>query len=97
VDASGYLVETDVTGEINGVIELGRELARSADVRRCVVRQWFRYAFARSESPEDACTLDALDQSFESTGGNLRELLVSITQTAPFLAPSPAPEPEETP
>jgi hypothetical protein len=94
VDASGYLTDTDVEGEVNGVLELGQKLAESTDVRRCVVRQWFRYAFARSESPEDACTLDALDQSFASTGGNLRELLVSITQTAPFLSPSPAPEPE---
>jgi hypothetical protein len=94
VDASGYLVDTDIEGEVNGALELAQKLARSSDVRRCVVRQWFRYAFSRSESPEDACTLDALDQSFASTGGNLRELLVSITQTAPFLSPSPAPEPE---
>jgi hypothetical protein len=85
VDASGYLEETDIGGEVNGALELGQKLAGSADVRRCVVRQWFRYAFARSESPEDACTLDALEQSFASTHGNLRELLVSITQTAPFL------------
>jgi hypothetical protein len=97
VDASGYLVDTDIGGEVNGVLELGQKLAESADVRRCVVRQWFRYAFARSETPEDACTLDALDQAFASSRGNLRELLVSITQTAPFLAASPAPAPEETP
>jgi hypothetical protein len=97
VDASGYLVDTDISGDVNGALELGQKLAGSADVRRCVVRQWFRYAFARSESPEDTCTLDALDQSFAGSGGNLRELLVSITQTAPFLAPAPAPEPEETP
>jgi hypothetical protein len=97
VDATGYLADTDVTGEVNGVLELGQKLAGSADVRRCVVRQWFRYAFGRPEGDADACTLDALDQSFSSTSGNLRELLVSITQTAPFLAPSPAPEPEETP
>jgi hypothetical protein len=97
VDASGYLSDTDVTGEVNGVVDLGRRLAGSADVRRCVVRQWFRYAFARAETDEDACTLDALDRAFASTGGNLRELLVSITQTAPFLAPTPAPAPEETP
>jgi hypothetical protein len=97
VDASGYLADTDVAGNVNGVLELAPKLAASAEVRRCVVRQWFRYAFGRSESPEDACTLDALDQAFASTRGNLRELLISITQTAPFLAASPAPEPEETP
>jgi hypothetical protein len=97
VDASGYLADTDVTGDVNGVLELGQKLAGSTDVRRCVVRQWFRFAFARSETPEDTCTLDALDQSFENSSGNLRELLVSITQTAPFLTASPAPEPAETP
>lgn len=92
VDASGYVVDTDIEGEVNGLIDLGQKLAGSADVRRCVVRHWFRYAFARSESAEDRCTLDALDASFASTRGNLRELLVALTQTAPFLAPSPAPE-----
>jgi hypothetical protein len=97
VDASGYLADTDVTGDVNGVLELGQKLAASADVRRCVVKQWFRYAFARSETPEDACTLDALEQSFASTRGNLRELLIAITQTAPFLAASPAPAPEDMP
>jgi hypothetical protein len=93
VDASGYIADTDVTGELDGVLELGRRLAESADVRRCVVRQWFRYAFARAETDEDACTLDALDAAFTNMRGNLRELLVSITQTAPFLAPAPAPAP----
>jgi hypothetical protein len=97
IDATGYLADTDVPGAVNGVVDLGERLARSADVRRCVVKQWFRYAFARAETDEDACTLDALDQAFSASGGDLGELVVALTQTGPFLAPAPAPEPEEAP
>jgi hypothetical protein len=92
VDATGYIAETDVTGTVDGVLDLAERLGRSADVRRCVARQWFRYAFSRPETDEDACTLDALDRALEMTGGDLAELMIAITQTAPFLSPAPAPE-----
>jgi len=97
VDATGYLADTDVTGTVDGVLDLGRRLSTSADVRRCVVSQWFRYAFSRGETSDDACTIDVLDQAFSANGGDLRELMVALTQTAPFLSPAPAPEPEEAP
>jgi len=97
VDATGYLTDTDVSGTVDGVIDLGKKLSASAEVRRCVVSQWFRYAFSRGETNDDACTLDALDQAFRASGGDLAELVVALTQTAPFLAPAPAPEPEDAP
>ncbi len=97
VDATGYLADTDVSGEVNGVLELGQRLSQSAEVRACVVKQWFRYAVGRGDTDADACTLDALGQAFAASHENLRELLVAITQTAPFLTPAPAPEPEPEP
>ena len=92
VDATGYLSETDVSGEIDGVPELASRLAESGEVRRCVIKQWFRFTFGRGETEADACTLDKLEQVFLKTHGDLGELLVALTQTDPFLHATPAPE-----
>lgn len=92
VDATGYLSETDVSGEIDGVPELASRLAESGEVRRCVIKQWFRFTFGRGETEADACTLDKLEQVFLKSRGDLGELLVAITQTDPFLKATPAPE-----
>jgi len=80
----------DTTGELLGLEDLYDEqawsfeglpgladiLAASTSARRCYVTQSWRFATGRLEEPEDACTLGALDASFEAADGDLRELLV---------------------
>jgi hypothetical protein len=80
-----------VTGEgsfadtpVNGGVELARALAESDDVRQCVVRQWFRLAFARAMSSEDACSLRSLESALGDSNDDIRELLVSITTSDAF-------------
>lgn len=86
IDASGRLTVVDVAGDFEGVGELGQRLAGSQDVAECVTRQWFRFAYGRTESAElDACNMDTLTARFEQSGYDLRELLVSLTQTDAFL------------
>jgi hypothetical protein len=85
VDASGEIVDADVAGPFTGAVELGRKLAASADVRRCLVTQWFRFGYGRTETDEDRCTLDALEQRLADAGDDMRELLVALTQTDAFL------------
>src|SRR5690606_18193812 len=58
IDASGYLVDTDVDGPIDGLSDLASRLGGSSEVRRCMVTQVFRYAFGRGETEQDRCTLD---------------------------------------
>ena len=84
IDASGELTGADVTGEFTGAVELASMLAQSDDVARCVTRQWFRFAYARAESEADACTLDLVAEHFAASGGDVRELLVDLTQTDAF-------------
>jgi hypothetical protein len=85
VDQSGELVGTDdIDGEFDGVVELAAELAKSQQVRECVARQWFRYAFGRIEGDGDACSLDVLDTAFADSDGDIRELLIGIVQTDAF-------------
>jgi len=85
VDASGKISASDVDGTFNGAVELAHKLAQSQEVTDCVMTEWFRYAFGRGETPEDACTMANLKQAFASASFDIRELLVAVTQTDAFL------------
>jgi hypothetical protein len=85
VDAAGQLTGTDVDGPFNGAHALAAKLSSSTVVRDCVATQWFRYGYGRDVSPRDACTVQTIDQAFEHSGGNVRELLLALVQTDAFL------------
>jgi hypothetical protein len=78
-------VSTDVDGAFDGAIDLGKRLAGSGQVRACVSKQWFRFGYGRSETPEDLCSLETLKAMFAGAGYNVRELLVALTQTDAFM------------
>lgn len=85
VDASGELSGTDVDGAFVGVAELAGKLAQSSLVRQCYATQWFRFAYGRGEGASDSCSLEALSGRFADSGGDIKELLVALTQTDAFL------------
>ena len=85
IDASGEVVGNDeVGGEFNGVAELAERLAGSEDVRSCVAAQWFRFGYGRGDTEADICSMDNLQETFAASGGNIKELLVALTQTDAF-------------
>ncbi len=85
VDDQGAIYGTASTDqEVQGPVELARALAESDEVRQCVVRQWFRLAFARTMSREDACSLQKLEEALEASDDDIRELLVTITTSDAF-------------
>jgi hypothetical protein len=82
----------DVDGKFNGPVELGAKLAQSAEVRACIVTQWFRYANGRAEAqlddanptaPNDDCTLQGLKADFEA-GHDMREIPIKIAVSDAF-------------
>jgi hypothetical protein len=86
VDVSGQLIHTDVDGAFMGPADLAQKLAGSQQVSSCMVRQWFRYAYARDEvSDQDTCSVSLLESEFQKSGGDIKELLFSLTQTDAFL------------
>jgi len=86
VDASGQLTDTDVDGPFVGAAELAKRLGESQQVQNCVASKWFSFAFGREPNKDqDACTVATLNQAMEKSGGDLRELLLTITQTDTFL------------
>jgi len=85
VDASGGLTNTDVNGDVKNAIELNQKLAQSAQVQKCVTVNWFRYANGRGEVQGDTCSIVRSADALGKSGGDLRELVLSQTQTDAFL------------
>ena len=86
IDAVGEVVQTDdIDGEYDGALELASALAASTQVQECVSSQWFRFAYNRTVTQEDSCSVEQLNDAFRSSNFNLRALLVALTQTNAFL------------
>jgi hypothetical protein len=86
VDASGRVNESDIDEEYTGGVELAALLARSGQARDCLPTQWLRYAMGREEEDSDTCSLVSVRQAFEASGGDMRELMVALTQTDAFMS-----------
>jgi hypothetical protein len=85
VDASGEVNSTtDINGAYSGGPELANLLASSEQVQKCVPTQAVRYAWGRRETASDACSVAAVQNAFAASNGDLRELMVALTQTDTF-------------
>ncbi len=84
VDASGVLGSSDVNGNFDGIPALASKLATSRQVTDCVSLEWFRYAFGRAETSDDACSLAPLRAAFAAENFDMKELLISMTKTVAF-------------
>ncbi|MEM9459635.1 MAG: DUF1588 domain-containing protein [Myxococcota bacterium] len=79
IDTQGEIVGTTASdGVVQGPTELVEVLADSPDVRACFVRQVYAFAHGRPVQQSDACYLESLEQRFEDTGGDIRDLMVTI-------------------
>ena len=87
IDATGNLLNSgdpSVDGAFDGAQELSDKLANSAQVSACLATQWFRYGMGRGEQADDVCSLDQIKADFAATGGDFRELLVSMAASDAF-------------
>jgi hypothetical protein len=48
------------------------------------VQRWFRFSQGRAPEDADACHLDSLERRFVRSGGDIRELLVSMVRRPEF-------------
>jgi hypothetical protein len=85
IDASGTINDTvDIDGAYSGGPELANTLATSEQVRNCVPTQAVRYAWGRRETGDDTCAVSAVQDAFAKSDGNLRELMIALTQNDAF-------------
>jgi len=85
IDASAdVVIPEDMKGHYSGHDDFLRALAASDTVRSCVSSKWFIYAHGRVPEDDDACSLSQAATPFQSDG-NIRELLLKMTETPAFL------------
>lgn len=97
VDVSGGIVgvrEDSLVGDVNGAWELSERLAQSAQVRQCLVTQWYRYGLGRVEQDEDVCSMKTAYDRFIESDGNMEQLLLGIVASDAFRYRGFAVEPE---
>jgi hypothetical protein len=88
VDESGQVLainDPELDGPFSDAGELVQRIAKSTRARDCLATNWYRYTFGRQEQAEDTCSLAQLKERFASSGGDLKELIVGLTQTDSFL------------
>jgi hypothetical protein len=89
VDSSGTLELPSGTLTFGNGIELVKALARTPEVRDCAARNWMRFLLRRDERPEEAGSLDAIEEAFASSAYDVRELILAITKTRAFTHRNP--------
>jgi hypothetical protein len=85
IDVTGEITQSDVMGPFSGAQGLAQKLAASTEVKQCISKSWFRYAYGRGETDFDACTLAQVDQTFQKGGYKIKDLIHALTQTDAFL------------
>jgi hypothetical protein len=84
VDARGFLKGTDVAAPFNGAVEMTQRLIASQQVEACMATHWFHFGLGRDPTDADACTEETLGKIFTQSQGDLRQLLLAITQSDAF-------------
>jgi hypothetical protein len=85
IDDSGELYGSDVDGPFVGPRQLGEKLAQSPQVLECFAKHWFRLSQGRRETPEDHCSVLRLNEAFNASNQDVRQLALALTQTDAFL------------
>lgn len=90
IDATGTIYKANATdGDVNvnglsGPDGLETYLARSQDLRSCLVRYWSYYAFGTAGWAQDACTYDAIRAEAAAQNYSLKSVLMAILHTPRF-------------
>lgn len=85
IDATGKLILTDVDGDFDGAAALADKLAHSEQVADCMMKEWARFSLGRSETVDDACTLERTKTKFAEANHDIKQLVLVLTQTDAFL------------
>jgi hypothetical protein len=72
------LPDPALNGPVRDAVELSEKLAASGYVKRCFVRQAFRYFMGRDENRSDACTLVRMEQAYDAHQGSFKALLRAL-------------------
>lgn len=85
VDAAVELrVSQELSGSVDGAVEMAWLLAGSEQVRECVTRQWYRFALGRADTEADKAVIHRLSDTMQQQGDDLRLLMLDIVRSEAF-------------
>jgi hypothetical protein len=77
--------EAALSREVTDATEMMSLFASSTHVKRCFIRQNFRYFMGRDETLEDACTLSQMEAAYDENHGSMIEMIVALMTSDSFL------------
>jgi hypothetical protein len=83
IDASGQA--PGATEVVNGPVAVAKQIAESAEAQKCFAQHWLEFGYGKTHDSDDECVKAELDAAFTASGGNVKQLLVALTQTDSFL------------
>lgn len=84
IDASGA-VPGVADGAVAGPIELVKKIATLDSVGACLATYWMNFGYGKTIDETDACAKASLSDKFKQSGGNVKQLLIDLSQTDDFL------------
>ena len=88
VDSTGEITdsgEATLDGPVANALEMIEKLSRSERVKQVFVRHAFRYWMGRNETINDAPVLQDAYKAYETSGGSMNALLLSLLTSDAFL------------
>ena len=86
-DGSSILVnmpDPALEGPVRDAVEMSEKFADSQYVKRCFIRQNFRYYMGRNETMADACVLSQMEEAYDRQG-SYKEMLTALFTSPAFL------------
>jgi len=85
-------LDLDTKGRISGIpdsdfstpAQLGEVLANNAECQKCVVKQVFRYAMGRPETPTDGAVIEKGFNDFKRSQFQFQQLIISLVTSKAF-------------
>ena len=84
VDDSGEVFIWNESVTFKGTAELAELLSEREEVHMCLTKSWFEYAMGRRYEKADEVSLSAVNQAYNTSGKNIRELMLAIVKTPSF-------------
>lgn len=72
------------TVDVAGAGDLMEAIANSPEAENCYAERWVEYAYQRSVTPEDSCTVQSLAQRLAQDGYTVINLIADLTQSQSF-------------
>jgi hypothetical protein len=70
---------------VSGPVPLVQKIASSEQAKSCFADHWIEFGYGRTLDGSDACLKATVEDAFKRAGYDVRQLLLSLTQTNDFL------------